>query len=127
MTTADLLNEIEKIKYQLRIIAQTVDYDAHPVEALILSMDWSEGDINRAHDIFEKYDKKMDDGEKVNWMQFESELENEFKIGYQTVKSIVLAFYRNHQWTNVCHAYAMSFEPNAPVEFHQITRRSDKL
>lgn len=127
MSTGNILVELEKIKYQLRTLAKTVDYDAHPVEALILSMDWSEGDINRAHDIFEKYDKKLGDGEEVSWHVFECELKDEFQIGYQTVKSIVLAFYKNHQWTNVCHGYAMSFEPSTPVEFHQITRREKKL
>ena len=49
-------------------------------------------------------------------------LKNVFNINYQTVKSIVLAFWRNHQWTNVCYGYAMSFEPTIPIEFHQIIR-----
>lgn len=127
MTIDDVFADLKKIKYQLRVLAETIDYDTHPVEALILSMDWNEGDIGRAHDIFEKYDKKIENTEEINWREFEYELRDEFQIGYQTVKSIVLAFYKNHQWTNVCHGYAMNFEPTTPVEFHQITRRGNKL
>jgi len=123
MNIEQLEEELLKLKYQVRTIANTIDYETHPVEALILEMDWQDGDINRAHDIFEKYDNKLEAGEEVNWHGFEMELRREFGIGYQTVKSIILAFYMNHQWTNVCHGYAMSFEPNTPVEFHRITRR----
>ncbi len=125
MNIDDVLADLEKVKYQMRVLGQVIDYDAHPVEALIFSMNWSEGDVARAHDIFEKYDEKIEGGDKINWHEFEHELRDEFNIGYQAVKSIVLAFYKNHQWTEVCHGYAMSFEPTTPVEFHQITRRGN--
>ena len=72
-----------------------------------------------AHDIFEKYDNTLEREEPVNWKEFEMELRNTFDIGYQTVKSIVLAFYRNHQWTRVCAEYAKAYEC---IEFHEIIR-----
>ena len=122
MNLNEISKEIEKLKYHIRILGESIDYHNHPVESLILSMDWDEKDINRAHDIFEKYDEKINSDEEVEWYDFENELKDEFIIGYQTVKQIVLAFYNNHQWTDVCYQYAMSFEPNTPVEFHQITR-----
>lgn len=122
MNLETLAADVEKLKYQVRTIAETIDYQTHPIEALIMSMDWGEGDIDRAHDIFEKYDNKLHSGESVDWNAFENELKNEFNIGYQTVKSIILSFYSNHQWTEVCYGYAMSFEPTTPIEFHQITR-----
>ncbi|MGC3932822.1 DUF1878 family protein [Pseudomonas atacamensis] len=123
MNLEDIMSDLEKIKYHIRILSDAIDYESHPVEALILSMDWGESDIDRAHDIFEKYDNMLNAKQAVNWMQFESDLKEEFNIGYQTVKRIVLAFFENHQWTDVCHGYAMSFEPTTPVEFHRITRR----
>lgn len=125
MNLNDLIEELEKLKYHVRILGETIDYQAYPVESLILSMDWKEKDLNRAHDIFEKYDEKLVRREKIHWGEFENELKLEFGIGYQTVKSIILAFYRNHQWSNVCYEYAMSFEPSTPVEFHQITRENN--
>lgn len=118
----ELRKEIDKIKYHIRLLSESIDYDRHPVENLILSMDWNEDQVELAHDIFEEYDKKISSGEEINWHEFEMRLRNDFKIGYHTVKSIILAFYKNDQWTQVCHGYAMSFEPATPVEFHSITR-----
>lgn len=125
MNIEELAAETRKLKYQIKTIAYTIDYERYPVESLILEMDWDENQISEAHDIFEKYDNKLREGEEVKWMEFEMELRDHFQIGYQTVKSIVLAFYRNDQWVDVCKGYAMSFEPTTPVEFHQITRGSE--
>jgi len=125
MSLEQLKEELEKLKYQVRIIGETIDYQAHPVESLILSMDWGEGDIDRAHDIFEKYDNLLEAKEPINWHDFERELKTAFSIGYQTVKLIILAFYKNHQWTTVCYEYAKSFGPTVPIEFHQIIRGVD--
>ncbi|AIE71152.1 MULTISPECIES: hypothetical protein [Enterobacteriaceae] len=122
MNIEEMYKELEKLKYHVRILGDTIDYQAHPVESLILSMDWNEADINSAHDIFEKYDRKIENKEDIEWSEFEHELRNKFNIGYQTVKQIVISFFNNHQWTDVCYGYAMSFEPYTPVEFHQITR-----
>ncbi|UDM06391.1 DUF1878 family protein [Halomonas sp. NyZ770] len=125
MNIEELAESIKKLQYHVKILGECIDYDRHPVEALILSMDWDESQIDKAHDIFERYDEKLNNKEEVNWMEFEMALRDEFSIGYQTVKSIILAFYRNHQWVEVCHGYAMSFEPTTPVEFHSITRNAD--
>ncbi|AIN14818.1 hypothetical protein [Yersinia pseudotuberculosis] len=126
MNIDEISRDLEKLKYQIRILGESINYQTHPVEALIFSMNWGESDLDRAHDIFEKYDKKLEASESVNWHEFEHELRDEFSIGYQTVKQIILAFYNNHQWTNVCYGYAKSFEPTTPVEFHKITRENIK-
>ncbi|EGQ8136984.1 hypothetical protein MZJ28_001405 [Vibrio parahaemolyticus] len=123
MTLEELSAVVEKLQYHVSILSDCVDYERYPVERLILSMNWDDAQLNRAHDIFQKYDELLTNEEDVNWMAFEHELRDEFNIGYQTVKHIVLAFFNNHQWVEVCHGYAMSFEPTTPVEFHQITRR----
>lgn len=127
MNIDEIAKDIEKIKYQITVLGQAIDHQTHPVAALIFSMNWGEGDVDRAHDIFEKYDEKLEAKESINWYEFEKELKDEFGIGYQTVKSIVLAFFDNHQWTDVCYGYAMSMEPTTPVEFHRITRSNNKL
>lgn len=127
MNLEEITNEVNKLKYHIKILSETVDFQQYPVESLILSMNWDEQDINDAHDIFERYDEKIQNKEEINWREFEMELRNHFGIGYQTVKSIILAFYRNHQWTQVCYGYAMSFEPKTPVEFHSITRSKSSL
>lgn len=97
------------------ILGETIDYQNYPVESLIISMDWDDDNIDNAHDIFEKYDNKISENQKINWNDFKNEVQEQFGIGYQTVKQIVLAFYKNHQWEDVCYEYAMSFELNTPV------------
>lgn len=123
MTIEEIAEKIEKLQYQVSVLSECVDYDRYPVQRLILSMNWDDAQLNKAHDIFQVYDKKLENGEEVNWTEFEMALRAEFDIGYQTVKSIILAFFNNHQWVDVCHGYAMSFEPTTPIEFHSITRR----
>ena len=111
--------ELEKIKFHIRLIGETIDYRSYPIPFLVIEIDWNDKDLDKAHDIFEKYDDKLEREEKVNWKEFEMELQNTFGIEYQTVKSIVLAFYRNHQWTRVCAGYAKAYEC---IEFNEIIR-----
>lgn len=121
--TNDLKKEIDKIKYHIRLLGEAIDYNKHPVTSLVIDMNWSNDDLNKIHDIFEHYDNMLNEGKAIIWREFEMELRNNFKISYQTVKMIVLAFHFNHQWKQVCYNYAMSFEPDTPIEFHPITRK----
>lgn len=125
MTIEEIIADLEKLKYHVRLLADTVDYSQYPIESLILSLDWDENQIDRAHDIFEKYDALLKTKTPIKWHAFENELKLEFNINYQTVKSIVLAFFKNDQWVEVCRGYAMSFEPATPIEFHTITRNAN--
>lgn len=91
----NIQKQIEKLHYHIRLLAETIDYREHPIPALVIQMDWNDNDLNRAHDIFEEYDVKLEAGEDVNWKEFKMKLRDEFSIGYQTVKSIVIAFHAN--------------------------------
>lgn len=113
----DLQEEINKIKYQLQLIAGTLDSDKYPIETLVVEMDWDRKDLDAAHDIFEEFDKKLEGNEEISWIEFEHKLRDRFEIGYQTVKDIILAFYHNYQWTNVCKGYAKEHDV---VEFKEI-------
>lgn len=123
MNIDEIIEKLNKLEYQVSVLSECLDSDRYPVQSLILSMNWDDSQLNKAHDIFQVYDEKLERKEDVNWHEFEHALRDEFSIGYQTVKSIILAFYKNHQWVDVCHGYAMSFEPTTPIEFHSITRR----
>lgn len=124
MDLKELENKFNLLQYHVQLLSNCIDSDEHPVESLILNMNWNEKQIDKAHDIFQKYDQLIDSKSEIVWSEFEHELRDEFEIGYQTVKQIVIAFYKNHQWTDVCYQYAMSFEPTTPIEFHQITRHN---
>ena len=116
------MSDIDKIKFHIQMIAESIDSREYPIASLVISMDWDGDDLNRAHDVFEKYDNMLENKEEVNWTRFEMELRETFGIGYQTVKSIILAFYRNHQWTEVCTLYANS---HMCMEFHEIARDNE--
>ncbi len=116
---SDINNKIEKLRFHINLISESIDSESHPIPVLVIGMNWSNDDLNAAHDIFEKYDKLIEEKQDINWSAFEHELRDRFGIGYQSVKSIILAFYRNHQWTDVCQRYAKAYEC---LEFHEITR-----
>ena len=115
----DLQKQIDKLKFQMSLVGESLDSREHPIATLAISMDWDDDDLDRAHDIFEKFDKIIESGAKPNWAEFERDFSQQFGIGYQTLKVIVLSFFRNFQWTSVCEIYAQAHEC---VEFHEITR-----
>lgn len=123
MTKEDMDRIIEKLVYHVSILGATIDHDKHPVEALILSKNWDETDLEKAHDIFERWDKRLEDGEKMSTGGFESDFKRELGVSYQGLKPIILAFYKNHQWTNVCEAYVDALGASTSVEYHSIKRR----
>lgn len=123
MTNEEMTEVIEKLLYHVSILGQTIDYEKHPVKSLILGMNWSQEDLDKAHDIFERWDNRLENGEKISSGEFEADFQRELGISYQGLKSIILAFYRNSQWTNVCEAYVDSFGKSPAVEYHSIMRR----
>lgn len=111
------MNEIEKIKYHIKLLSEAINPSDHPIASLIISNDWTRADLDVAHDIFEQYDKQLELGNSINWQNFEHAFSDRFGINYQGLKSIVLAFFRNGQWTDVCKAYALR---NQCIEFSEI-------
>ncbi len=55
--------------------------------------------------------------------EFEKDFDDELGVSYQGLKSIISAFYRNGQWTNVCEAYVDSMGDSPPIEYRAIQRR----
>ncbi len=113
-------SEIKKIKYHISLLQEILDHRQYPIPNLVISFDWDEKDLNAVHDIFEAFDRKLEDGEDIIWRKLESDLKKKFGIGYQAVKRIVLAFYDNDQWIDVCRGYAKA---NDVMEFKRINDR----
>ena len=111
--------QLEKLLFQMKLVGESLDSRVHPIPALVISMNWSATDLDKAHDIFEKFDRILESGKKPNWGEFEQDFKEQFEIGYQSLKTVVLAFHRNFQWTQVCETYAKTYEC---MEFHEITR-----
>ncbi|MFW2082965.1 hypothetical protein ACNPQK_18590 [Acinetobacter guillouiae] len=119
MSESQLVKEIEKIKFQLSHIGLALDGEKYPIPSLIVSMDWSEQDLEDVHKIFEKYDDLIESNSNLSWGAFESDLKKRFGVTYQGIKPIIKAFYKNGQWVDVCIAYAKEHQC---IEFDEITK-----
>lgn len=123
MNNEEIAKIVDRLAYHISLLGQTLDHEKYPVEALVLNMNWDRAELEKAHDIFEQWDQRLENGEVMNTTAFESDFDRELGISYQGLKSIILAFYRNHQWTNVCEAYVDAFGTAPAVEYHSIMRR----
>lgn len=115
----DLIKRITKLEFQMRLVGESISSEDSPIAALVISLNWGERELNIAHDIFEKYNREIENANSPNWAAFEHDFKEQLGIGYQSLKIVVLNFYRNFQWTEVCTQYAK--EHNC-IEFHSITK-----
>ena len=117
----ELEKKIEKLQLHLSMLNSSFSlYEDNPIASLVISYDWSSDDLDRAHDIFEKYSNKIYKGEEFSHYELEADFLSEFGLTYQAVKSIVNAFFRNNQWVDVCVEFVKSFHGKESVEYRQI-------
>lgn len=115
-----IISRLDKLEFHVKLLAESLNFDETPIASLVVDFDWSEEDLNLAHDIFEIFDTKLSNSEEIRWRDFENEFLKKLNITYQGLKSVVLSFYRNGQWVEVCHAYASSFGNSVSVELKSI-------
>jgi hypothetical protein len=120
MDSEFLPDAVQRLQFQMKLVGEALDHREHPIASLVISLNWSEQDLEAAHDIFERYDHLLEENKSPQWGQFEHELRDRFSISYQSVKWIILAFYHNGQWTSVCQEYAKAY---SCAEFHEILER----
>lgn len=120
--------EIAKIKFHISMLNNYQNYVNNPIGSLVIEFDWSEEDLDKAHDIFEKYNKKILEGGLDGNLHslMEKDFNEDLNIGYQEVKSVVLAFFRESRWVTVCVEFVKSYEYE-PVEFSEIISYIKKL
>ena len=116
-----LQQQIDKLRFHIELLARSIDADTNPVATLAIDYNWSSSDLNRAHDIFEKYDHLISTGKEDQVRLLEQDFSKEFGMSYQDVKMVVLSFVRSGQWEKVCRAYARSFGPSVPIELKFLT------
>jgi len=115
----DVERELGKLKYHVKLLGSAIDWRENPTAAMVIQLDWSEEDLDRAEDIFEKYDQLLENDRSIHGL--EKELKDTFGIGYQTVKTIILGFWRNSQFPDVCVEYA---KQNEASEFREILKEA---
>lgn len=115
-----IIGRIEKLEFHVKLLAESSDYMKNPIASLVIDFNWSEQDLNCAHDIFEKFDEKIRNEQEINWKELEIEFNTKLKISYQCLKSVILAFNRNGQWIDVCYGYVSHFGESVPLELKSI-------
>lgn len=113
----DAEQEFTKLRYHIASLADCINNREHPITSLVVRLNWGEDDLDRAQDVFEKHSNILSDTGKFSAVEFEHELKQEFNLNYQSIKTIVCAFWDSSQWTDIAIAYA---EQNQCTEFHRI-------
>jgi len=91
MNPKEIEDELKKVKFHIETLADTLDVDQHPVESLIITFDWSNEDLDTAHNIFEKYDDLLQNKKKIRWSDLVLQRQNSLleKLGSSTVSEII--------------------------------------
>jgi|GEM_PF-1401216 len=118
----DYEEEINKLKFQIGIISETINNENYPIQSLVLSKNWGKNELDTLYDVFEEIQDEFENN-KNSVQKLESLLKDKLGLHYQSVKSVILALYRNGQYQDICMIYAMK---NMVLEFHEIKRDFDK-
>lgn len=117
-----IVARLEKLEFHVKLLAESLNHTENPIASLVVDFNWSSQDLDCAHDIFEMFDNKIREKSEINWHDLEREFSRKLNISYQGLKSVVLSFNRNGQWTEVCHAYAASFGDSVSLELKSIAQ-----
>ena len=112
-----LKDQLEKMKFHINLIGETINYEKYPIPSLVIDLNWSSNDLNIAYNIFEDFEKRINHGEtSLLHIDMQVEFEEKLNVNYQELKLVVLSFFYNNQFTEVCIEYAKSFGNSIPIE-----------
>ncbi|MGA2636122.1 hypothetical protein [Methylocella sp.] len=122
MGDKEILQQLSKIEYHIRLLNEQFERGDLPsrVSSLIISNDWDERQINRAFEIFEEFEGKIDAAEEINHSEFEAAFVRHLDVDYQALKSVIGAFFDDDHYGRVCRAYVRSFKGKASSEYYRI-------
>lgn len=105
MSFEEIMEELEKAKYHIKQLASSIERTPdNAIQCMIVDMNFSETDVRKMYDILDKHDKVLETGGNIDGL--EMELRSELDIGYQEVKSIIIAMFENHRFVPLCREYA---------------------
>lgn len=117
MNIDELVKRIEKLEFHTKLLNESLHTSESPMASLAIAFGWSKSEFDVVFEIFGKFDQQLSNNEEINWSGFEREFDEKLHISCQDLKSIILAFYRNERYVNVCYAYVSSLGETLPVEF----------
>lgn len=108
-----MIDEIEKIKYHISTLKDSVEFIN--VDGLAVKLDFSKSQFDDLCKICEEFEHKIENDKKFNFYEFEGELKDKFSIGYQTIKMIIDDFAKYEHFEYLAYAYMLSTKCNAPL------------
>lgn len=119
----DYEEEIKKLKFQTSILGETINFEEHPIARLVFEFDWDEEKLDAVYDCFERIEKILEETPNMlTHPDVEKIFHDSVGVGYQSLKAIILAFYRENRYTNVCIEYVKSLGEIVPIEYHKIQK-----
>ena len=106
-------NEIEKIKYHISTLKDSVEFIN--VDGLAVKLDLSKAQFDRLFEICDEFDRKIEYDKIFSQAEFEKILSDEFGIGYRTIKMIIDDFAKYEHFEYLAYAYMLSSKCNAPL------------
>ena len=122
---SDINREIEKLRFQNQQLKEVGDYKKFPMIRLIVEHDYSESDINRIDDTFDKFQSELDAGNELNFVAVEKEFKDSCKIGRQTLKSVIEAYIAGRLFTDVCYAYINALDEPLVCPYNEIAKSDE--
>ncbi len=98
-------NEIEKLKYHISTIKDSVEFIN--IDGLAVKMDLSKEQFDRLCRICEEFERKIENEKVFNFYEFEGVLKDEFGIGYQGVKTIIDNFIEYNYCVELAYIYTL--------------------
>lgn len=108
-----MIDEIEKIKYHISTLKDSVEFI--DVDGLAVKLDLSKAQFDRLFEICDEFDHKIEDDKIFSLAEFEKILSDEFGIGYRTIKMIIDDFAKYEHFEYLAYAYMLSTKCNAPL------------
>ncbi|MGX2981889.1 hypothetical protein [Helicobacter sp. 23-1045] len=105
-------NEIEKLKYHISTIKDSVEFIN--IDGLAVKMDLSKEQFDRLLEICDEFERRIENEKFFSKAEFEMTLENEFGIGYQTIKMIVDDFAKYGHFDYLIYVYMLTSLSNVP-------------
>ena len=98
-------DEIEKLKYHINILQNSVKFN--DVIGLAVKLDLSKAQFDDLCKICEEFERKIENDKKFNFYEFEGELKDKFSIGYQTIKMIIDDFIEYEYCVELAYIYTL--------------------
>jgi len=123
MDHAEMEDTIRRLRYHVGLLSEALPTQGNELTKLIVSFNWDDEDLDDARAIFDEYQQKCEQGKQITENSIEHDFRKRFDMHYQRFKSVVLAFYANREFRDVCIQFAFHQDV---LEFHPIMRENHK-